>query len=217
MSLQDWTGWLLLAAYLSLVLEMTVFALPSEASTLQLFTGEAEAGDQRLAAARRRSAWAKVACYLLPTAVGVLLFVLPLATLFWEPLVGLLLPLAETSPAMVSLGLGMILAGRALTSVAVLQLRREHRRGQHELQPAGVFRFTRNPILLGMYLFYLGNCVWLPSPVLVTGFFLYAWNMHRRVLMEEDFLSARLGAAYTRYLDAVPRYLGLPRRVGEAR
>lgn len=216
MSLQDWSGWLLLAAYLSLLLEMTLFALPSEASTLQLFTGEAEPGDQRLAEARRRPAWVKALCYLLPTALGVLCFLLPLAVLFWPPLAELLLPLPDWPAVMTAGGLGLILAGRLLCTVAVFQLRRQHRRGQHELQPKGLFRFTRNPILLGMYLFYLGNCLWLPSPFLAAGFWLYTWNMHRRVLMEEDFLSARLGAAYRAYLAAVPRYLGIPRRGSEA-
>lgn len=212
-SLDGLPGWLLVLAYASLALELTVFALPSEASTLQLFTGDVEAGDVRLAGARQRSRWAKVWCYLLPTAISVALFVMPLIVAVVPALAVILLPIELlVSPVGIWSGLAMIFAGRVLTSVAVFQLRRRHRRDWHDLQPSGLFRVTRNPILVGMYLFYLGNCVWLPSPILWAGFFLYAWNMHQRVLMEEDFLRARMGAAYATYLESVPRYFGWPRR-----
>ncbi len=217
MNLEGVAGWLLLAAYLSLILEMTVFAIPSEASTLQLMTGETAVGSQRLASARRRTVAAKLLRYLLPTAIGVTLFLLPLAVACWPAVRPWTLVVAAESRTGVVAGLALILAGRLLTFTAVLHLRRRLRGGEHRLQRGGIFGVSRNPILVGMYLFYLGNCLWLPTPLLWAGFVLYVINMHRRVLMEEGFLEARFGADYIGYRSAVPRYVGFRRSSSDTR
>ena len=224
MTLDELPAWLLLIAYASLVVELTFVAVPSEASTLQLFTKEAGTdGGGRLAGARSRSFLGKVVCYFLPTALGVVMFVAPLAVACWPPLTEWALPIVDTrgdgpiGPVLIWTGLALVFAGRILTTVAALQLRRRHHRGDHALQPGGLFAVSRNPILLGMYLFYLGNCVWLPSPMLWAGFVPYAWNMHRRVLIEEDFLRTRLGHRYVDYLASAPRYVGRPRKTAGSR
>ena len=59
MSLSEVPGWLLLLAYVSVAIEMLVFAVPSEASTLQLMTRDAQPGEGRLAAARKQSSLTK--------------------------------------------------------------------------------------------------------------------------------------------------------------
>ena len=209
MSFSHVGGWLLLAAYLSLVLEMTVFAIPSEASTLQILGKREAATGGNLARARAQRLLSKVWRYFLPTAVGVLLFVLPLCVAIFPALRDYALCPLDTGSSGLVVGLSMVMLGRFITFTAVVQLRRRLHRGTHTLQQHGVFRFSRNPILLGMYLFYLGNAVWLPSPLLWVGFLLYAGNMHRRVLMEEGYLRNRFGEAYGSYLAEVPRYVGL--------
>lgn len=217
MNLENLPGWLLLSAYLSLALEMTVFAVPSEASTLQILTGEAETGGGELAAARRRSTLFKLFCYLLPTALGVVLFVLPLVVTIAPVSRGWILALTDEDSTLVVVGLVMILIGRIVTELAVHQLRGGMRQDYQPLQRNGLFGLSRNPILVGMYLFYLGNCVWLTSPLLWAGFLLYTFNMHRRVLMEEGFLRARFGEEYLTYVASVPRYVGLLRSSSENR
>lgn len=209
MSFSHVGGWLLLAAYLSLVLEMTVFAIPSEASTLQILGKRDAAAGGNLAHARAQHVLSKVVRYFLPTAVGVLLFLLPLFVACFPGLRDYVLCPVDTGFVGLVVGLSMVVLGRLVTFTAVLQLRRRLHPGTHALQRDGVFRFSRNPILLGMYLFYLGNAVWLPSPLLWVGFLLYAGNMHRRVLMEEGYLRDRFGDDYRSYLADVPRYVGL--------
>jgi len=216
MDLHSAAGWLLVVAYVSLVVEMVWFALPSEASTLQVFAGDVEPSADRLGVAQRRTAIDKLVRYLVPTMIGVALFVWPLLVVLWPRLFRVARPLVEAPRvAAVWTGLAIILAGRMLTLAGVVQLRRRHRRGDHQLQSCGVFGLSRNPILLGMFLFYIGNCVWLPAPILWGGFLLYAWNMHARVLMEESYLLARLGADYRSYQARVPRYVGMPRARAE--
>jgi protein-S-isoprenylcysteine O-methyltransferase Ste14 len=102
----------------------------------------------------------------------------------------------------------LIVAGRGLTLRAAMRLRRRSaQQVTRQLEFDGVFGFTRNPILVGMYLFYLGNCCVFPCVVLVAGLPPYVLYMHARVRMEEGYLARELGEPYEAYLRRVPRYL----------
>lgn len=148
----------------------------------------------------------KFLVYLLPTALGVVLFLVPLAAVFLPEIIGALLPLEALQRDEIRVaGVLVVICGRLLTFWSVLQLRA--RRAAGHLQPSGLFRLSRNPGLVGMYLFYLGNCLIFPCVVLFLGFVPYVVNMHRRVLMEESHLSRRIGTRYDRYRGSVPRYL----------
>ena len=202
--------WLILAAYTSLLVELLVFPIPSEASTYQLFFESDSSGasgeSNALHHAQQRSGLAKFFCYLLPTAVGVLLFLIPLAALRFPHIIDQLGPIQSLrTPSITWLGASLVLLGRMLTFGSVLQLRRQKQ--SRKLSARGIFTFSRNPGLVGMYLFYLGNAFLFPCIVLFVGFLPYVVNMHRRVLMEEQHLTDTLGADYRHYLNSVPRYL----------
>ena len=199
---------LLLIAYGSLVLELVVFPIPSEASTYQLFFNAGDGANQgsQLSSARRQSAVRKLLTFFLPTALGVVLFLIPLAAIFYPALISHLLPLELLQTSGVRAGGALVVVvGRLLTFASVLQLRR--RKICRELQPSGLFSRSRNPGLVGMYLFYLGICLYFPCVVLFVGFVPYVLNMHQRVLLEESHLLATLGDGYRTYLSTVPRYL----------
>jgi protein-S-isoprenylcysteine O-methyltransferase Ste14 len=177
-------GGLVLVAYASLLLELVVFPIPSEASTYQLlFEAEDSRGESAgsaLGAARRRSVGAKLLFYFLPTALGVVLFLIPLAAAFRPDLVDHLVPVeALRLEAVAWAGAALVVLGRLLTFSSVLQLRAQKR--SQALSARGLF----------------------------VGFFPYAINMHRRVLMEESHLARSLGPEYRVYLERVPRYLPL--------
>jgi len=199
----------LLFAYGSLVLELTVFAIPSEASTFQIFfeSGrESPIAGSALSRARERTRTGKFLAYLLPTGLGVAMFAIPPVALLYPELLKWLWPIpALQNATALGIGVGLVVLGRLLTFSSVLQLRGQRRAGN--LQAAGLFLLSRNPGLVGMYLFYLGNAFLFPCAVLFVGFVPYVVNMHRRVLMEEGHLSERLGDGYRRYLERVPRYL----------
>lgn len=209
--MSHWTivDWSIVLAHVSLLIELTVFPVPSEASTYQLLTKAAPEGadDDAVVAARERPTMFKVWWYLVPTALGVICFLLPLAVVFMPGLRSWLVPIDDSpSAAQTWTAVGLILAGRVVTFTSVLQVRRSRRAG--DLQPRGLFAWSRNPGLVGMYLLYAGLCVSVPSVVLLVGFVLYLWNMHRRVLMEESHLARTVGAAYEEYRGRVPRYVG---------
>ncbi len=72
---------------------------------------------------------------------------------------------------------------------------------------SGPYRYTRNPLYLGTWLFSIGVAILMPPSgavfFLLTTFFFY----YRLVLGEEDYLTKRQGAAYLEYRRRVPRIL----------
>ena len=202
---------IVLLAYASLVLELVVFPIPSEASTYQLFMRDAPRSpeEDRLSRARQRRKRWKLLRYFLPTACGVVLFLIPLGLIRFPEAREWLFPItALETESVLTLGMAAIVLGRAVTLMATLQLRRAQRMDTG-LAARGLFKHSRNPGLVGMYAFYLGISLVYPCWLLLLGFFPYVFNMHRRVLMEESHLGHALGSDYAAYRQAVPRYLPL--------
>lgn len=196
---------ILYAAYASLVIEMTVFPIPSEASVYQLLTEQRnEAGGDALARARSHSRLRKVLSFFVPTAFGVLLFMLPLLVRMGVP--GTEFANIAIPPELTGAGIGLVLLGRSITFASVLQLRAQKRQGGGP--PGGLFTWSRNPGLVGMYTMYLGLCCLHPHWLMWIGLPIYVANMTGRVRLEEANLLARHGESWQRYAAVVPRYLG---------
>lgn len=215
----SWIDWLVLAAYASYVAEITLFPVPSEASTWQLLApapapaaaASAQRGGQggRLVTAQRRSLPHKLIFFLLPTAACVALFLVPLACMLLPELAAALS--CRRIEALALVGVGLIVVGRLVTFAAMLHLRRAQRAGR---MPGGLFTRSRNPGLVGMFAFYVGLCLVFGSWLLWLGLPLYLLNMHYRVRLEEAHLEAGHGGAFRDYAARVPRYVGR-RRVAE--
>ena len=72
----------------------------------------------------------------------------------------------------------------------------------------GVYRFTRNPMYLGMALILLGWTLYLASPWGLLGPLVFAAYITRfQIVPEERALQARFGAAFTAYRARVRRWL----------
>jgi protein-S-isoprenylcysteine O-methyltransferase Ste14 len=76
-----------------------------------------------------------------------------------------------------------------------------------KLKVQGLFRFSRNPMYLGVYATILACIIHLANPiVLVAGAFVIVVH-HRIVLAEEQHLQKTFGAEYAEYCGRVRRYL----------
>lgn len=84
----------------------------------------------------------------------------------------------------------------------------------HELAPRtkhlmtdGPYRFSRNPMLLGVYIYYIGVIIWLLKcwPLVVFAFIVVLLTL--QVRSEEKRLEADFGEEYRVYREKVPRYL----------
>lgn len=81
-----------------------------------------------------------------------------------------------------------------------------------ELVTRGVFRFSRNPIFLGMRASLFGFFLVMPNALTLALWLLGDVAIQMQVFLEEDYLLQQHGATYQQYQAATPRYLGIPGR-----
>jgi len=82
-----------------------------------------------------------------------------------------------------------------------------------ELKTGGIYRFTRNPIYLGVFLICAGSCIF---AIHTLNFLLCATTIaihHWIVTREEQFLEKRFGQAWVEYRRRVSRYIGQSRGI----
>jgi protein-S-isoprenylcysteine O-methyltransferase Ste14 len=85
-----------------------------------------------------------------------------------------------------------------------------------ELVISGPYKYSRNPMAFGGFLFLLGEAGIYQSPSLAGLAVLYAVILYlNTVYVEEPVLRKRFGQPYERYCEAVPRFL--PKLFGHAK
>ncbi len=137
---------------------------------------------------------------------GTLLLVLALRWMWRLPMVDDASMLFWVGTTLAVLGVAIALWGRSTMHAAGTNI--SPLKPANEIVTTGPFRFTRNPLYLGMTLLYLGliliaNTWWgmiCLVPLLVV--------MHNGVVLrEEHYLKQKFGAAYGAYCSRVRRYL----------
>lgn len=76
----------------------------------------------------------------------------------------------------------------------------------------GIFRYSRNPIFLGMCLNLLGLFLLIPNAITLASCLVGGVAVHAQVFLEEQHLRQQHTTAYAQYQAITPRYLGLPNR-----
>lgn len=202
---------IVLASYASLAFELFVLRVPSVASSVALWT--ADPAIVAMYSRRYRRLFAldramKVLLFSAPLVITWGVYLYPLLVIVFRPnLLGddLFAPSAWTSAAAAV----AMLAGRAFALRAALTIRRQNaqREESFHLHTAGVFRWSRNPGLVGMYLFVTGLWLAAPSATLAVGIVVYVLYMDFKIRMEEDFLQHKFGQPYLDYCARTGRYL----------
>lgn len=73
---------------------------------------------------------------------------------------------------------------------------------------SGLYRFTRNPMYLGMVLELLGLCVYFANPLTVAAVVAFvAYITHFQIIPEERLLLEKFGEPYAQYTQSVRRWL----------
>ena len=75
------------------------------------------------------------------------------------------------------------------------------------LMTEGPYRSTRNPMLVGVYVYDIGVLLWLYSWWPLVVFSMEVILLTRQVMSEEKRLEADFGDEYLAYKERVPRYL----------
>ena len=149
--------------------------------------------------------------------VGFLLFVAGIPALMWLAS-GRPFPWAPALPWAIPAIL-LIIIGLALSIWSIVHMKKVGEGNpmdayNHEVAPRtkhlmtdGPYRFTRNPMLLGIYIYDIGVLLWLHSwwPLLV--FAVEVFFLTLQVRSEEKRLEADFGDEYRSYKSSVPRYL----------
>ena len=73
---------------------------------------------------------------------------------------------------------------------------------------SGPYRFTRNPMYLGLALMLLGLCAYLANPATVVAVAVFiAYITRFQIIPEERLLHAKFGESYAQYKRSVRRWL----------
>jgi protein-S-isoprenylcysteine O-methyltransferase Ste14 len=122
-------------------------------------------------------------------------------------------PLDRTARVVATVSL--LLAGAALALAGVREFR-SARTTVNPLQPAqaasmvtsGVYRYSRNPMYLGMLCLIAAWAAWLGKPVALLGLPAFVLYMNRfQIEPEERALAARFGTQFSDYAGRVRRWL----------
>jgi protein-S-isoprenylcysteine O-methyltransferase Ste14 len=118
-------------------------------------------------------------------------------------------------PARIGAALLILAAGLLVMLAGVISFRRA-RTTVNPLKPdaattlvtSGIYRYTRNPMYLGMLMVLLGWVVYLASPAALLGVLAFwAFIGHFQIRPEEHALAGLFGTTFTDYMSRVRRWL----------
>jgi len=110
-------------------------------------------------------------------------------------------------------GLLVVSVGFFVGGIAVVEMRRVHTSpNPHKpvttLVEAGVFRYSRNPVYLAMFVIYIGIAICINVLWLIFLFPVLLWSVGNWVVKsEEDYLERRFGDVYREYKKRVRRWI----------
>lgn len=197
--------------YVSLAVELLFFHVPSVANTQNFFRKNEQYQTNQNAYITAIQNWPltkKILYLALPAVVVQGYFLVPF--LYFVPSVSdSMYLLFHPSLYVQGLGLCCVVLGRILTFGSMLYLRKENKQtaNSFKLHTGGIFRYTRNPGLDGMFLFFIGFGLLFPSLFMVLGFIFYIYYMVFRVRIEEAFLQDLFKDQFIAYQKQTNRFL----------
>ncbi len=198
--------------YTSILVEIIFFHVPSAASTYQLFFFDSD--DHKtgglLSKVHNLPLAQKLLILFVPALISLTVYCLPLILVFFPALKIHFYPIRILEQNyLIYSGLLLTVFGRGVSVHAVFRIRHCSSQNGNDfpLITDSIFRLSRNPVLIGMYITFSGLFLVFPSFVLAIGFSIYISNMHFRVLLEEDFLKHKFRDRYENYFSRTRRYI----------
>jgi protein-S-isoprenylcysteine O-methyltransferase Ste14 len=144
--------------------------------------------------------------------------ILPIVTIVAGHILGRFLPLfpGESLPTPERYWIGGLLAAAAVLILVVWPARQFQQSGQDlkpwtptpEILVSGAYRFTRNPMYLGMLVFCLGFAIILSDAWIVILTPVCGWLIHHLAIRHEEiYLEEKFGDSYRAYKATVRRWL----------
>jgi protein-S-isoprenylcysteine O-methyltransferase Ste14 len=125
----------------------------------------------------------------------------------WMPLEAATMVVTSVAILFAALGSGLRIWGTAYLGSTVMKSNTMHARG---VMAAGPYRYVRNPLYLGSFLFACTVAILMPPPGAVFALTASFVQMLRLILREEPYMEAQQGQAYLAYKNKVPRLFPSP-------
>lgn len=197
--------------YGSLLIELVFFHVPSVANTQNFFAKNvayASIESALISKIYKWHLWKKITFLAIPFVIINAYFLLPFIYLF--PNLATKMPLAfKPNFWCTSFGIMAVIIGRIITFGSMLYMKRDNKQTSNsfKLHTQGIFAYSRNPGLDGMFLFFIGFFFIFPTLFMMLGFVFYFFYMRFRVQIEEEFLKQLFGEEYLLYLKKTKRFL----------
>jgi protein-S-isoprenylcysteine O-methyltransferase Ste14 len=103
--------------------------------------------------------------------------------------------------------IGVMLFTLAVLRLGTFSLRVGLAQEKTVLRATGIYRLSRNPMLLGLYLMALGSAVYVQNPVNWMLVIIALAVHHKIILAEEVYMESRFGEQWIEYRNQVRRYI----------
>ncbi len=199
----------IILTYLSLFIEIIVFPVPSVASSFQLILRKKSLPDPFLyTRVQNLNFWWKIILLALPSLLSAIAYCVPLVLIALSKFSTNLIYKTEKIELII-VAIFLILAGRIVSLYSVMNIRRNNKQkgNSFDLKTGNIFSFSRNPILFGLYISFIGMIILFPKWFMIMAFGYFIVHMHFRIIIEESFLKFKFGEKYTIYSEKTKRYI----------
>lgn len=210
--LESWISYIILAYYISILIEIMWIPVPSVASTWQLMFPDNDLQakldrDSLIWRTQNFNWFKKMILVILPYVIAFLGYTFPLLWLLFPPLSKW--DISSMNDWNIIVGVVLMVMGRLVTIGSALGIRKDNsQKGvDFDLKTEGIFARSRNPIVVGLHLGIIGLNILIPNYLFIIFTCFYFGNIHFKILIEEDFLSQFFQGDYNAYLKKTKRYL----------
>jgi len=192
--------------YVSLFVELFFYNIPSVVTTKNILNSNFVEIEYFSKSIREFLAWPmskKILVFVIPMIFIYVLHVLPaylLIEIFYYEAFAIKMSILGY------LGIALVVVGRIISHLYLNAIQKIKKETQEGFVNNGIFKLSRNPGLLGLYISFLGFIVIKPMPLFIICFVVYVFYMHFKVKMEEDYLNNKHGDEYNGYLQKTRRY-----------
>ena len=199
---------LIIVTYVSLLIEIIVFPVPSVASSFQLIIRKKSLPNKFLYnKVQNLNLWQKIILLAFPSLLSVIAYCIPLILIMISKFSDVSFEKTEKTE-LILIAFLLILTGRIVSLFSVMKIRRYNRQKgkSFDLKTSNIFSISRNPILFGLYISFIGMIILFPKWIMFLAFVYYVVHMHFRILIEESFLKFKFGNKYVNYQNQTKRY-----------
>ena len=105
---------------------------------------------------------------------------------------------------MFAAGLAVYAVGLVLLTISMVNFAVPSENGFNQ---NGLYRFSRNPMYVAYFIFFLGCVLLTQSPVLAVFVLIFQIAAHWIILSEERWCTEKFGEEYRKYMETVRRYI----------